>query len=130
MSYTSEKPGYIYVIAEKTTKVGSNGFTGYYKIGQTDNLDRTLSELQAENFNKIEYWECFKVANMDTAEQAAHQAVCRKYRSDKQEWYGVPLHYKDDFIKLIGLFLRDHVVMQWRTDEEDLCTYCSAWTTN
>ena len=103
------KQGYIYVIAEKTS---SNGFTGYYKVGQTDDLDGRLSELQAENRNKIEYWEHYKVTNMDTAEQAVHQAVRRKYGSDKQEWYSVPLGHKDDFITLIRLFLRDHVTMQ------------------
>lgn len=111
MSKTGAKTEYIYVIAEKTTKVGTNGFTGYYKVGRTDNLRQRLSVLQTGNPHKIEYWQHFKVANVDAAEQAAHRAVCEKYRSDEQggsEWYSVPLGNKDDFIMRIQRSLKSY----------------------
>jgi hypothetical protein len=34
---------YIYIIAEKTS---AGGYTGYYKVGKTQNLDERISELQ------------------------------------------------------------------------------------
>ena len=102
-------PGYVYIIAEKT---GSGGFTDYYKVGSTENLDERLSKLQIDNPNQLEYWEQVKVSNMQAAEVAAHNAVKRKYMTNEQgraEWYGVPPGYKDDFITRIRLSVRDYI---------------------
>ena len=49
------KPEYIYIIAEKTTKVGTGGYTGYYKVGQTDDLQE-----------RIENADCFRNLMMTT----------------------------------------------------------------
>ena len=38
------KPEYIYTIAEKTTKLGTGGYTGYYKVGKTDNLQERVKK--------------------------------------------------------------------------------------
>ena len=84
------KPGYVYIIAEKTS---AGDFTGYYKVGKTQNLEARISELQTGNPHKLEYVEKIQVGDMDAAEHSAHNAVRRRYKSNVsggREWYYAP----------------------------------------
>ena len=100
------KPEYIYIIAEKTTKVGTGGYTGYYKVGRTDNLQERLSTLQTGNPHQLECLRWIQVAksNVDYAEKVAHAAVSKLYRSNENggsEWYLVSLQYQANFIQQV-----------------------------
>ena len=91
------KPEYIYIIAEKTSKAGTGGYTGYYKVGRTDNLDERLENLQTGNPRKLECVGLIKVESSQqagTAEAAAHRAVRGQYQSDENggtEWFKIPV---------------------------------------
>ena len=102
----SLKPEYIYIIAEKTTKLGTGGYTGYYKVGRTDNLQERVKELQTANPHQLECSWYIKVdpSQKNTAEKAAHAAVRDQYRSDENggtEWYRVPFQLQLNFITLV-----------------------------
>ena len=84
------RSGYVYVIAEKTS---AGGFTGYYKVGKTQNLEARITELQTGNPHKLEYVEKMPVDDMDAAERSAHDIVRGNYKSNVsggREWYYAP----------------------------------------
>ena len=98
------KPEYIYIIAEKTTKVGTGGYTGYYKVGQTDNLQERIARLQTGNPHQLECVGWIKVnpSQKNAAEEAAHAAVRAQYRSDEnggKEWFRVPQQNQVPFMQ-------------------------------
>ena len=100
------KPEYIYIIAEKTIKLGTGGYTGYHKVGRTDNLQERVKELQTANPHKLECSWYMKVdpSQKNTAERAAHAAVSDQYRSDEnggKEWYRVPFQLQANFVQLV-----------------------------
>lgn len=106
MSQTFVKPEYIYIIAEKTTKVGTGGYTGYFKVGRTDDLQERVKELQTANPHQLQCGWYIKVdpSQKNTAEKAAHAAAYVKYRSGENggtEWYYVPFQVIQDFLQLI-----------------------------
>ena len=97
------RPGYVYVIAEKTS---AGGYTGYYKVGKTQNLDARISELQTGNPHKLEYVKKLWVGDMDAAEQSAHGIVHGDYKSNVtggKEWYYAPGTAQFDFLLKIEL---------------------------
>ena len=103
MSRSTRSPEFIYIIAEKTAKTDS-GYTGYYKVGRTDNVARRVEELQTGNPNRLECIKYYKVTNGSAAEAAAHAAVNRAYPSDENggtEWYRATFSRQADFIKKI-----------------------------
>ena len=100
------KSEFIYIIAEKTTKLGMGGYTGYYKVGRTDNLQERVKELQTANPHQLECigWIHVDPSKKNTAEEAAHAAVRDQYRSDENggtEWFLVPLQYQAAFMQQI-----------------------------
>lgn len=100
------KSEYIYIIAEKTTKLGTGGYTGYYKVGQTDNLQVRLEKLQTANPHQLECLGWIKVdpSKKNIAEEAAHAAVRDQYKSDQnggKEWFLVPLQYQAVFMQQV-----------------------------
>ena len=97
---------YIYIIAEKTTKVGTGGYTGYYKVGQTDDLQERIEKLQTGNPHQLEYIGQIKVnpSQKNAAEKAAHAAVRAQYGSDENggtEWFHVPLQSQAVFMRQV-----------------------------
>ena len=97
------KRGFIYVIAEKTS---SGVYTGYYKVGKTQNLDARIAELQTGNPHELEYVWKMAFDDMDAAEQSAHDAVRRKYRSNEnggKEWYYA--RTQSEFLLNIGVMV-------------------------
>lgn len=106
--YATRSSEFIYIIAEKTEKRtgNNNGYTGYYKVGRTDNVARRVEELQTGNPNQLECIKYYQVSNASEAERAAHAAVNRDYRSNEKggtEWYCAPLSYQSDFIQRVGI---------------------------
>ena len=99
---TVSKSEYIYIIAEKTTKMGTGGYTGYYKVGRTDNLDLRIEELQTANPHQLECigWIQVDPSMKNIAEKAAHAAVRDQYKSDEnggREWFLVHQQYQAVF---------------------------------
>ena len=99
------KPEFIYIIAEKTTKV-AGGYTGYYKVGRTDNITERLENLQTANPRQLEClgWIQVDPSMKNLAEEAAHAAVRDHYRSDEnggKEWFFVLQHYQADFMQRV-----------------------------
>ena len=85
------RSGYVYIIAEKTS---AGRYTGYYKVGKTQDLDVRIAELQTGNPRKLEYMKQIRVGDMDAAERSAHDAVRRDHRSDKKWRQRVVLHIR------------------------------------
>jgi hypothetical protein len=101
-----QKCEFIYIIAEKTTKTGTGGYTGYYKVGQTDNLQERVKELQTANPHQLECigWIQVDPSMKNIAEEAAHAAVRDQYRSDEnggREWFLVPQQYQAVFMQQV-----------------------------
>jgi hypothetical protein len=104
----NKKPEYVYIIAEKTTKfnLGTGGYTGYYKVGQTDNLQERLEKLQTANPHQLE---CIGWIQVDPlmkiiAEKAGQAAVRDQYKSDENggtEWFRAPLQYQAAFMQQV-----------------------------
>jgi hypothetical protein len=101
------KPEYIYMIAEKTTKlVDTGGCTGYYKVGRTDNLQERIKDLQTGNPHQLDYVWAIQVnpSQIKIAENAAHAAVRDQYPSYQnggKEWYLVPLQNQAMFMQQV-----------------------------
>lgn len=109
--------GFIYVIAEKTS---SGVYTGYYKVGKTQNLDARIAELQTGNPHELEYVWKIAVDDMDAVEQFAHDAFRRKYRSNEnggKEWYYA--RTRSEFLLHIEVMLKgkDYPGVTWRPGE-------------
>ena len=103
---TYRTQAFIYIIAEKTTKVGSGGYTGYYKVGKTDDLQERIENLQTGNPHQLEYLGQIQVnpSQKKAAEEAAHAAVRAQYRSDENggtEWFCVPLQSQAIFMRQV-----------------------------
>ena len=117
-----KRPGHVYVIAEKTS---AGGYTGYYKVGKTQNLEARISELQTGNPHKLEYVKQIYVGDMDAAEQSAHDAVRRDHRTHEnggREWYFASSQF-DLLFKVEQTVTHNHVKpyqgVVKRPDEED-----------
>ena len=106
MTYRAQAAEYIYIIAEKTTKLGTGGYTGYYKVGQTDNLKERLENLQMGNPHQLECLRWIQVdpSKKNLAEEAAHAAVRDQFRSNEnggKEWFLVHQQYQAAFIQQV-----------------------------
>ena len=135
------KEEYIYIIAEKTSKVGAGGYTGYYKVGRTDNLEKRLDALQTGNPRKLECVGFIQVesSQANTAEAAAHRAVRGQYQSDENggtEWFKIrapqlnEASFKQEVLQGIqGAHVRilDIKNIRW---EDKLCTMLTESNTN
>ena len=103
--------GYFYILAEKDS---SGQYTGYYKVGTTNDLAATKLELQISN-PKEEYE--VKVPDMDAAERTAYDAVRRKYPSDPTRgsgWYNIIPRNRDDFLMMIKLAVTNKHVQKFQ----------------
>ena len=108
--------GYVYVIAEKTS---AGGYTGYYKVGKTQNLDARIAELQTGNPHELEYVKKLQVqlGDMDAAERSAHDAVRRDHRSHEnggKEWYYASQARKRDFLLKIELTVTHNYIQKYQ----------------
>ena len=93
------------------------GYTGYYKVGKTDDLKERIKNLQTGNPNELQYIKYYEVMDMDTAGKNAHAAVMQVcefdalrriprqvYKSDEKggtEWFKVHPLKEADFIRRI-----------------------------
>ena len=96
------KSEYIYIIAETTNNNGMKGYTGYCKVGQTDNLQERLENLQTANPHELECigWIQVDPSKKNIAEEGAHAAVRDQYKSDQnggKEWFRVLPQYQAAF---------------------------------
>ena len=111
------RPGFIYVLAEKTS---SGGYTGYYKVGKTQDLVARRSELQTGNPHELVYVWTVEVSDMDAAERLAHDTVRRDHRSNEKggkEWYYQPPAKQQDFLLKIQLMVGDKYVKKYRVTQ-------------
>ena len=110
------RPGFIYVIAEKTS---AGDYTGYYKVGKSQNIDARISKLQIGNPHELVCVKTIPVEDMDAAERSAHGAIYR-YRSGVtggKEWYYASQQFY--FLCGIELMVKGYPGVIQRSADED-----------
>ena len=78
-------PGYVYLIRETNPLADPQNF----KVGQTVNPNKRISDLQTGNPRPLSFWRCVQVNNMDVSERAA-QGALHNYRctlGGGTEWF-------------------------------------------